>query len=221
MNTPNLNNQTPGVGKNPVSNKRRQLLRALSGATVSAATPLALGLLGPAVSVATAASTENVNTGKRIDHEIFNEATSRSLSLRNIHTLEKLDVIYWRDGQYLQDALLRISHHMRDHRENETLIMDRSLMDILWAVGQLTDEKMRFDVISGYRTPKTNAMLRKSSKNVAKFSYHMVGQAVDISAHAVPIDDLRNAGMALKAGGVGFYPGSRFIHLDTGPFRAW
>jgi len=218
---PNLNNQTPKVEKNPDLNKRREFLRTLSGATLAAATPLSLGLLGPAASVASAASLDNVKTGKKIEHEIFNQATSRSLSLRNIHTLEKLDVIYWRDGQYLEDALLRISHHMRDHRENETLIMDRSLMDILWAVSQLTDDKIRFDVISGYRTPKTNAMLRKNSKNVAKFSYHMVGQAVDISAHSVAIDDLRKAGMALKAGGVGFYPGSRFIHLDTGPFRAW
>ena len=205
--------QDPSCEQNPDFHQRRQFLRTLSAATVAAGC-FATG----AISTATAASAKH---GKKISHDIFDGANSRALSLRNIHTLEKLDVTYWRDGHYLDDAILKISHHMRDHRENETLIMDSSLMDLLWAVTQLTDEKMRLDVISGYRTPKTNALLRKSSKNVAKFSYHMVGQAVDISAHQVPINDLRKAGMSLKAGGVGFYPGSRFVHLDTGPFRHW
>lgn len=145
----------------------------------------------------------------------------RSLSLRNIHTMEELEITYWANGNYLDDAVLKLSHHMRDHRENETLIMDLSLLDTLWKVRERIDPNMRFDVISGYRTPKTNAMLRQRSRNVAKFSYHMVGRAVDISTHQAPISALRDAGLATKSGGVGYYPGSRFVHLDTGPVRNW
>jgi len=145
----------------------------------------------------------------------------RSLSLRNIHTLDEIEVTYWSDGKYIDDAVLRISHHMRDHRENETLLMDPNLLDFLWAVRQKVDPTMRFDVISGYRTPKTNAMLRKRSRNVAKFSYHMVGRAVDISTHQSSIAAVRDAGLAVKKGGVGYYPSSRFVHLDTGPLRHW
>ena len=110
---------------------------------------------------------------------------------------------------------------MRDHRENETMLMDQPLMDILWQVQQAIDPDMQFDVISGYRTPKTNAMLRKRSNGVAKFSLHMVGRAVDISTHNAPLSKIRKAALELKAGGIGYYPGSRFVHLDTGPFRAW
>ena len=145
----------------------------------------------------------------------------RSLSLRNIHTLEELEVTYWSNGKYIDEAVLSLSHHMRDHRENETHIMDKALLDTLWKVRQQIDPSMRFDVISGYRTPKTNAMLRKRSSNVAKFSYHMVGKAVDISTHQAPISALRDAGLAAASGGVGYYPSSRFVHLDTGPVRSW
>lgn len=146
---------------------------------------------------------------------------ARSLSLRNVHTLEELDITYWENGEYIDDAVLQLSHHMRDHRENETLLMDPALLDTLWNVRQQIDPSMRLDVISGYRTPKTNAMLRQNSSNVAKFSYHMVGKAVDISTHQAPISALRDAGLAARRGGVGYYPRSRFVHLDTGPVRTW
>lgn len=148
-------------------------------------------------------------------------APDRSLSLRNVHTLEELDVTYWSKGEYIYSAVLKISHHMRDHRENETLLMDTALLDVLWKVRQKVDPAMRFDVISGYRTPKTNAMLRQKSTNVAKFSYHMVGKAVDIGTFNAPISEIRKAGLAAKGGGVGYYPKSRFVHLDTGPVRSW
>lgn len=145
----------------------------------------------------------------------------RALSLRNIHTLEEIEITYWENGNYLDDAILQLSHHMRDHRENETLLMDPALLDTLWQVRQNINPAMRFDIISGYRTPKTNAMLRKRSSKVAKFSYHMVGKAVDISTQQAPISALRDAGLEVGRGGVGYYPGSRFVHLDTGPVRAW
>ncbi len=145
----------------------------------------------------------------------------RQLNLRNIHTGEKLQTVYWQDGDYLESAHLDISHLMRDHRENETMLMDQPLMDMLWQVQQAIDPAMQFDVISGYRTPKTNAMLRQRSNGVAKFSLHMVGRAVDISTHNVPLSEIRKAALKLKAGGIGYYPKSRFVHLDTGPFRAW
>ena len=146
---------------------------------------------------------------------------ARALSLRNVHTLEELEITYWENGEYIDDAVLQLSHHMRDHRENETLLMDPALLDTLWNVRQQIDPAMRFDVISGYRTPKTNAMLRQNSTNVAKFSYHMVGKAVDISTHQAPISALRDAGLAARRGGVGYYPRPCFFHLDTGPVRTW
>jgi len=153
--------------------------------------------------------------------EFFAQSQTRELSLRNIHTLEEIDVVYWEDGNYLDDAVLRLSHHLRDHRENETLLIDPQLLDTLWGVRMITDPTMRFNVISGYRTPKTNEMLRKRSNGVAKFSLHMVGKAVDISSNEIPISALRKAGLKLGIGGVGYYPKSRFVHLDTGPARSW
>lgn len=145
----------------------------------------------------------------------------RQLNFRNIHTGETLTTVYWQDGEYVDNAVLGISHLMRDHRENETMLMDQPLLDVLWQVQQAIDPNMQFDVISGYRTPKTNAMLRKRSNGVAKFSLHMVGRAVDISTHNVPLSEVRKAALTLKAGGIGYYPKSHFVHLDTGPFRAW
>lgn len=194
---------TPTAPRAPEDPKRRSALVSLAAGAVAT-----MGALDPS----SGALAANVGTRPQ---------PKRSLSLRNIHTLEELDITYWANGVYLDDAVLKLSHHMRDHRENETLLMDIALLDTLWKVRQHIDPTMRFDVISGYRTPKTNAMLRKRSSSVAKFSYHMVGRAVDISTHQAPISSLRDAGLAAKSGGVGYYPGSRFVHLDTGPVRSW
>ncbi len=190
---------------------RRGFLRA------SVATSLAMG-------VATTASpvlATNSHRARAKGAKPITDTKPRSLKLRNIHTGERLNTTYWQDGEYIESAVLGISHLMRDHRENETMLMDQPLMDILWQVQQAIDPDMQFDVISGYRTPKTNAMLRKRSNGVAKFSLHMVGRAVDISTHSAPLSKIRKAALELKAGGIGYYPGSRFVHLDTGPFRAW
>ena len=145
----------------------------------------------------------------------------RALNLHNPHTGDRLQTTYWADGEYLENQVLRISHLLRDHRENETMMIDVPLLDILWAVCQQIDPDLQFRVISGYRTPKTNEMLRKRSKGVAKYSLHMLGKAVDISASGSELQSIRDAGLKLAAGGVGYYPGSNFIHLDSGQVRSW
>ena len=180
-----------------------------------------LGRLALGSAVAVAANLNPIAMKSALAGNPLKPEPARSLSLRNVHTLEELDITYWENGEYIDDAVLQLSHLMRDHRENETLLMDPALLDTLWNVRQQIDPAMRFDVISGYRTPKTNAMLRQNSTNVAKFSYHMVGKAVDISTHQAPISALRDAGLAARRGGVGYYPRSRFVHLDTGPVRTW
>ena len=194
-------NQRPGTQ----SSARRNFLAKLSATTALAAT----------------ASLPHMQLQAAAKPDFFTASKTRELSLLNIHTLEEIEIVYWEDGKYLDDAVLRLSHHLRDHRENETLMMDPNLLDTLWGVRMLTDPGMRFNVISGYRTPKTNEMLRKRSNGVAKFSLHMVGKAVDISSDEVPISKLKTAGLKLGIGGVGYYPKSRFVHLDTGPARSW
>lgn len=197
---------------------RRSFLGGLGSLTTAVATAgTAAGLTGLAATPAAASPF----VPEKSALEKFSVQPDRVLSLRNIHTLEELEITYWAKGSYIDDAVLSISHHMRDHRENETLLMDPALLDLLWSVRQKIDPDMRFDIISGYRTPKTNAMLRKRSRNVAKFSYHMVGRAVDVSTHKVSMAAVRDAGLAVKKGGVGYYPSSRFVHFDTGPLRNW
>jgi len=146
----------------PQSAARRNFLTRLSVTTAAAA---AVATLPP---MQLQAAEKNA---------FFADAKTRELSLLNIHTLEEIEIVYWEEGKYLDDAVLRLSHHLRDHRENETLMMDPNLLDTLWGVRMITDPKMRFNVISGYRTPKTNEMLRKRSNGVAKFSLKIAPHA--------------------------------------------
>ncbi|MCU7915860.1 MAG: DUF882 domain-containing protein [Candidatus Thiodiazotropha sp. (ex Gloverina cf. vestifex)] len=146
----------------------------------------------------------------------------RTLAFRHTHTAEKQMVTYWRDGEYLADSLKSIDHLMRDHRSGECVQMDRALLDMLYAlqcsVGEETGE---FEIISAYRSPVTNQMLRGKSGGVAKRSLHMQGKAIDIRLCGCDLKTLRNTAISLKAGGVGYYPKSDFIHVDTGKVRYW
>lgn len=146
---------------------------------------------------------------------------AKSLKLFNTHTGETLDVVFCRDGIYDHSALHQLNVLLRDHRENETTTMDRGLFDQMWALQQRCGGDEVFEIISGYRSPATNNMLRERSTGVAKKSYHTKGQAIDIRLRGTKLSKLHAEAMAMNAGGVGYYPGSDFIHLDTGAVRSW
>ena len=148
---------------------------------------------------------------------------TRTLSFHHTHSDEDLTVTFKRDGRYDEEALKQLNHYLRDWRSQEETTMDRHLFDILWEVYRDVDGKKPIQIISSYRSPATNAMLRRRSSGVARFSQHMLGHAMDFFIPDVPLEQIRYAGLRLQRGGVGFYPtsGSPFVHLDTGSIRHW
>lgn len=147
--------------------------------------------------------------------------TRRELALHNLHTGESTAVVYWRNGDYAGSALADLNHLLRDHRSGEVWDMDPTLLDQLYLLQRQVGVERPYQVISGYRSPSTNAMLRGQSSGVAKRSLHMQGRAIDVRLPGVKLSRLREAALALQAGGVGYYPKSNFIHLDTGRVRFW
>ncbi len=145
----------------------------------------------------------------------------RELSLSHTHTHEKLSVVYYADGQLLPDSLAQINRFLRDFRTNDVHKIDPVLLDFLHSVSAAAGYRGTFEIISGYRSPKTNAMLRRKGSGVAKKSLHMQGRAVDVRMTGVDTKKLRKIAVAMKRGGVGYYPRSNFIHLDTGRVRSW
>lgn len=145
----------------------------------------------------------------------------RTLSFYNLHTGESLDATYWADGHYIPEVLADVNHLLRDHRSDTSTAMDTRLFDMLHLLQQDLGVNKQFHVISGYRSPETNAKLRQQSNKVAKRSYHMLGKAIDIRLPGVPLKALRSQARALQVGGVGYYQRSNFIHVDVGPVRAW
>ena len=148
---------------------------------------------------------------------------TRTLSFHHTHSDEDLTVTFKRDGRYDEDALKQINRFLRDWRSQEQTTMDRRLFDILWEVYRDVDGKQPIQIISAYRSPATNAMLRRRSSGVARASQHMLGHAMDFFIPGVQLEQIRFAGLRLQRGGVGFYPtsGSPFVHLDTGSIRHW
>ena len=147
--------------------------------------------------------------------------TTRELRFYHTHTSEKLEVVYAADGTYLPDALEQVNWLLRDFRSGDVHPIDPRLLDVLHAARELTGGNGTFEVISGFRSPSTNEMLRQHSGGVAQNSMHLRGQAIDVRLDGVVTADLRRAGLALGQGGVGYYPDSDFVHLDTGRVRAW
>lgn len=146
----------------------------------------------------------------------------RQLAFHNTHTGERLRVTYWENGKYQRDALREINHLLRDHRRNEVRRIDRNLIDQLFAIRKKLGTSRPMHVISGYRSPKTNAMLRKKGhRGVAKRSLHMSGRAIDIRVPGRSLNRVRLAALSVQGGGVGYYPGPNFVHLDTGRVRRW
>jgi uncharacterized protein YcbK (DUF882 family) len=148
---------------------------------------------------------------------------TRTLSFHHTHSGEDLTITFKRDGRYDEGALKQLNHFLRDWRTQDQTVMDRHLFDILWEVYRDVDGKQPIQIISSYRSPATNAMLRRRSSGVARFSQHMLGHAMDFYIPGVPLEQIRFAGLRLQRGGVGFYPtsGSPFVHLDTGSIRHW
>lgn len=148
---------------------------------------------------------------------------TKTLSFHHTHSGEDLTVTFKRDGRYDEAALKQLNRFLRDWRTQEETVMDRRLFDILWEVYRDVDGKQPIQIISSYRSPATNAMLRRRSSGVARASQHMLGHAMDFYIPGVPLEQIRFAGLRLQRGGVGFYPtsGSPFVHLDTGSIRHW
>ncbi len=156
-------------------------------------------------------------------HDATALGETRTLSFHHTHSDEDLTVTFKRNGRYDEDALKQINHFLRDWRSQDKTEMDRHLFDILWEVYRDVDAKQPIQIISAYRSPATNAMLRRRSEGVARFSQHMLGHAMDFFIPGIPLEQIRFAGLRLQRGGVGFYPtsGSPFVHLDTGSIRHW
>jgi uncharacterized protein YcbK (DUF882 family) len=151
------------------------------------------------------------------------DGDTRTISMHHVHTDESITITYKRDGRYDEAALEKLNWLLRDWRQGKSTRMDPQLIDLLWEVQRETGSKVAIDIVCGYRAPETNAMLRRRSRGVARFSQHMLGHAIDFYIPGVPLEQLREIGLRLQRGGVGFYPtsGSPFVHMDTGGVRMW
>ncbi len=146
----------------------------------------------------------------------------RRLALHHTHTGESIALAYALGDSLVPEALLALNHFLRDHYSGDVGVIAPSLFDQLHQLQQTLASVQPFQVISGYRSPATNAVLQKTrGGGVAKHSLHMEGRAIDIRLPDVPLVDLRDAALSQRAGGVGYYPGERFVHVDTGPVRRW
>jgi uncharacterized protein YcbK (DUF882 family) len=186
------------MGNNSTGISRRRLLGIFAATAVSAAPTLsnAFGLLRGAGDI-------------------------RRVSMYSGRTGESLDTIYWIEGDYVPDAMKEINYFMRDWRTNQTISIDTRTIDIMAASRSLLDANEPYMMLSGYRSAKTNAMLRQRSRSVARNSLHIQGQAADLRMKSRSVRDIAQAAKACAAGGVGKYTGSNFVHMDCGPMRTW
>lgn len=145
----------------------------------------------------------------------------RILTLNNLHTGEKLKAEFFDGKGYIQDELARLNHFFRDYRANKIKPIDPRLFDQLYRLQGLLGTNNHVQLISGYRSLDTNNELRAHTRGVAKKSYHTKGQAMDFHIEGIPLSNVRKAALSLRSGGVGYYPRSNFVHIDTGPSRHW
>ncbi|MEZ5864340.1 MAG: DUF882 domain-containing protein [Geminicoccaceae bacterium] len=151
------------------------------------------------------------------------EAATRPcrLLLHNLHTNEDLDIVFKQGQAFDRRALTSLNHFLRDWRREEILPIDPRLYDIMATIAERLGRAPRFEIISGYRSPETNAMLRRAGGGAAKRSLHMFGRAIDLRLEGARLRDVRDVARGLEAGGVGYYPKSQFVHIDTGKVRTW
>ena len=171
--------------------------RRLFGAAVAVA---AVGLVKPATAVSLA---------------------PRSVSLYNVHTGEWLRTVYWADGHYIREAVRDINWILRDHDSDEIRPMNAGILDVLGMLRSRLDSHEPFLVVCGYRSPTTNRRLYLEHAGVAKHSYHIKGMAIDLRHEGRSTEQIRDAALSLRCGGVGYYPRSGFVHVDCGPVRQW
>lgn len=146
---------------------------------------------------------------------------ARTIAILNPHTGEAVKTTYWVKGRYVPDELAAVNHVLRDHWTNEVAAIDPRLLDVLYELQNRIETRGAFHAMSAYRSRVTNDMLRRNGERAAKHSLHMEGKAVDVRMPGRDVKYLHRAAMRLKAGGVGYYPRSNFVHLDVGPVRHW
>ena len=145
----------------------------------------------------------------------------RSLDFYNVHTGESLSTVYWIKGKYLPVSLRDINYILRDHHSDQVKPIDPQLLDLLYTIDKIVGLRDSFHVLSAYRSPATNAWLRMFHSGVAEHSMHIEGKAVDVRFFGRDLQMVRHLAKDLQWGGVGYYPWSGFVHLDTGPVRTW
>jgi len=145
----------------------------------------------------------------------------RRIRMYSGRTGERIDMVYWVDGKYIKDAVKEVNHFMRDWRTDQSKAMDLRTIDIMAASHNLLDADEPYMLLSGYRSPQTNAMLRSRSRGVARKSLHMQGQAADLRLASRSVSQMAKAAMSCRAGGVGQYYRSNFVHMDCGVVRTW
>jgi uncharacterized protein YcbK (DUF882 family) len=150
------------------------------------------------------------------------EAVAKVLAVQNLHTGEKIEACFWEDGKYVPDACAALNKVLRDHRTGDVHMMDPGLYEILTGIAARMEKRPNFQIISGYRSPRSNAMLQKTGGGgVATRSLHMDGMAMDVRLPGAQLSMVRKAALDMKKGGVGYYPTSDFVHVDTGRVRQW
>lgn len=159
--------------------------------------------------------------GVALPHPAATAGRPRWVSLYAVHTGEAVSAEYAAGERYHPDALEAISWLLRDHRTDEAYPVDPGVLDVLHGVADLLETRTAFHVVSGYRSRATNEWKRRLGHGVAENSYHLSGRAVDVFLPGRDLARLRRAALSLEAGGVGYYPRSGFVHLDTGPIRRW
>ncbi len=187
----------------------------------SPSSPLLLSRRQVLTGIAGAAATLVLPKKPAFAEEVLPWNEVRKLRFSHTHTGEKMDITYFAGGDYVPEGLERANYLLRDHRNNQEKNMDPKLLDQMIALQRTLGSEGTFEIISGYRSPETNRMLRRRSRNVAKKSFHLKGQAIDIRLTDVDLQTLRSAAVEMHAGGVGIYRGADFLHLDTGPERTW
>lgn len=198
--------------------------RRFFGVSVGSGLALACGMSAAraeeGLAAALAPAPADTSAGGLVER-VLRPGASRVIELFNTHTSERLRLAYRSATGFVPDSLAKLQWLLRDHRANESAPIDPQLFDQLAALAAAAGVEPRYQIISGYRSPNTNARLASAGRGVATRSLHMQGKAIDVRLHGVPCDALRDLALAAAQGGVGYYQKSDFVHLDTGRVRSW